>query len=311
MKKNRLVILLFILTLLALLVVVYVVVSPKLKKAGNTATEVTTAMLADYVSADMTALSYTNGGETLSFVYDGIWYLDGDRDFPVKQDKLASMSSAISVIPMARKFNANEVSDADSGLQNPAYTISASYKDSSKVTYHVGNFNSFNNNYYFSIDGDGSVYMIPSGLTACFDYTLLKLAAFDTLPTLTVDAIKSYDVVNAVTSFNITDAGLLEKLTALYFNECVAYKPDSKTLDSLGLGVTAPTMTVHYTVVKGIAADESSVSATAGVPVDYDMTFHVGSLCENDDTLRYVQYNDSPIIYSMDAKTMETLLQMG
>jgi hypothetical protein len=259
----------------------------------------------------MTALTYTNGGETLSFVYDGIWYLDGDRDFPVNQEKLAAMSTAISVIPMVRKFDANEVSDTDSGLLNPAYIISASYKDGSKVTYHVGNYNSFNDNYYFSIDGDDSVYMISSGLTACFDYTLLKLAAFDKLPTLTVDAIKSYDVVNPVTSFNITDAGLLEKLTALYFDECVAYKPDSKTLDSLGLGSSAPTMTVHYTVVKGIATDESSVSSTAGVPVDYDMTFRVGSLSENDDTLRYVQYNDSPLIYTMDAETMETLLQMG
>ena len=152
--------------------------------------------------------------------------------------------------------------------------------------------------------------MIASGLTGYFDYTLLELAAFDELPRLTVDAIKSYDVVNPVTSFNVIDADLLEKLTALYFNECVAYKPDAEMIENFGLGTTSPTITVHYTVVKNIATEEGSVSSTAGIPVDYDMTFRVGSLVEGDDTLRYVMFNDSPLIYTMDSDTMEALLKI-
>lgn len=309
MKKNRPAILLFILTLTALLIVVYAVVSPKLNKA-DAVTEETTVMLANFKPADMTALTYTKGDQTLSFVYDSIWYLESDRGFPLNQETVSGMASVISAIPMSRSFNAGEVSETDSGLSNPGYTITASYSDGTEKTYRIGNYNSFNSNYYFSVEGDDNIYMIASGLTGYFDYTLLGLAAFDELPKLTVDAIKSYDVVNAVTSFNVTDTDLLEKLTAIYFNECVAYKPDAEMIDNFGLGTTAPTMTVHYTVVKVIATEESSVSATAGVPVNYDMTFRVGSLVEGDDTLRYVMFNDSPLIYTMDSDTMEALLKM-
>lgn len=309
MKKNRPAILLFILTLTAMLIVVYAVVSPKLNKA-DAVTEETTVMLANFKPADMTALSYTKGDQTLSFVYDNIWYLESDRGFPLNQETVSGMSSAISAIPMSRIFKAGEVSETDSGLSDPGYIITASYSDGTEKTYRIGNYNSFNSNYYFSVEGDVNIYMIASGLTAYFDYTLLGLAAFDELPKLTVDAIKSYDVVNSVTSFNVTDADLLEKLTALSFNECVAYKPDAEMIDNFGLGAGAPVMTVHYTVVKVIATEESSVSATAGVPVNYDMTFRVGSLVEGDDTLRYVMFNDSPLIYTMDSDTMEALLKM-
>ncbi len=309
MKKNRPAILFFILALTALLIVVYAIVSPKLNKPDPISEE-TTVMLANFKPADMTALTYTRGDRTLSFVYDNIWYLESDRGFPLKQETVSGMSSVISVIPMSRSFKAGEVSETDSGLSNPEYSITVSYSDGTKNTYKIGNYNSFNSNYYFSVEGDDNVYMIASGLTGYFDYTLLDLAAFDELPRLTVDAIKSYDVVNTVTSFNVTDTALLEKLTALYFNDCVAYKPDAGMMDEFGLASSAPTITVHYTVVKNIATEEGSVSSTAGIPVDYDMTFRVGSLVEGDDTLRYVMFNDSPLIYTMDSDTMEALLKI-
>ncbi|MDD4773504.1 MAG: DUF4340 domain-containing protein [Eubacteriales bacterium] len=309
MKKNRPAILFFIIALTALLIVIYAVAAPKMRQP-DAVTEETTVMLADFKPADITALAYTKENLTLSFVYDNIWYLEDDRGFPLDQEKVSGMSGAISSIPMSRSFAAGEISESDSGLANPAYTIVVSYAGGTNITYHIGNYNSFNNNYYFSIEGDDSVYMIASGLSVYFDYTLLELAVFDTLPTLTVDAISSYDVVNPVTSFNVTDSDMLEKLTALYFDDCVAYKPDAQTLESFGLSDSAPAMTVHYTLVQVIATEDGSITSTAGIPVDYDMTFRVGSRVENDDTLRYVMYNDSPLIYTMDAATLETLLKI-
>lgn len=310
MKKNRPAILLFVLALTALLVVIYALAAPKMNRQ-DAVTEETTVMLANFKPADMTGLTYTRGEETLSFIYDDLWYLKDDRGFPLDQQKVSGMNSAISAIPMARSFEAEEISEADSGLTDPAYTIKVSYSDGTEKSYQIGNYNSFNSNYYFSVEGDDKIYMIASGLTGYFDYSLLELAAFDELPKLTVDAIKSYDVVNTVSSFNVTDTKMLEKLTALYFYDCAAYKPDEQTLEKFGLGASAPSMTIHYTVVKGIATEESSVTSTAGIPVDYDMTFRVGSPVEGDDTLRYVMFNESPLIYTMDAGTMEELLMMN
>lgn len=307
MKKNRPAILLFMLSLLALLIVIYVTVSPKLRDDGAV-TEETDALLADFKPGDMTAMTYTNGEATISLVYDGLWYLDGDRQFPVRQERASAMSSAASRITMKRKFEPGEVSDEDTGLNDPAYTITVSYKSGDRKTYYIGNYNSFNGCYYFAVDGDDSVYMIPSGLSSAFDYSLLELAEYDKLPKLAVGDIKSYDVVKPAASYNVTDTEMLEKITALYFDDCVAYKPDEDLLESYGLGSGAPTITVHYTVVKNIATEESSVSQTAGIPVDYDMTFTVGSVSEDDDTVRYVRFNDSPLIYTMDADTMEQLL---
>ena len=309
MKKNRPAILFFIIALAALFIVIYAITAPKMKQP-DAVTEETTVMLADFKPADMTALTYTKENRTLSFAYDNIWYLEDDRDFPLDQEKISGMSSAISSVPMTRSFGAEEISQSDSGLAEPAYTIAVLYSDGTNITYHIGNYNSFNNNYYFSIEGDDSIYMIASGLSVFFDYTLLELAVFDPLPNLTVDAISSYDVVNPVTSFNVTDSDMLEKLTALYFDDCIAYKPDAQTLESFGLNDSAPAMTVHYTLVQGIATEEGSITSTAGIPVDYDMTFRVGSRVENDDTLRYVIFNDSPLIYTMDAATLETLLRI-
>ncbi len=309
MKKNRPAVLFFITALAVLLIVVYAVVSPKMKQ-NDAVTEETTVMLADYKPADMTALSYVKGDQTVPLVYDSLWYLEGDRDFPVNQEKAAAMAAAISAVPMSRSFAPGEVSEEDSGLSDPDYTVSVSYSDGTAKTYHIGKYNSFNNNYYFSIEGDETVYMIASGLTSYFDDTLLELAAFDELPKLTVDAIKGCEVVSTLTSFSVTEPELLEKLTALYFDGCVAYKPDAAMIEQFGLGSSAPAITVHYTVVKGIATEESSVTSTAGVPVNYDMTFRVGSPAEGDDTLRYVMFNDSPLIYTMDSETLEMLLKI-
>lgn len=310
MKKNRAAVLIAVLSALALLIAVYALLAPKLGSLGNSETAAETEMLASYDSANIKTLSYTHGGETVSLIYDDIWYIDGDRGFPLNQNLASAMGKAISSIPIERKFTPDEISRSDTGLDKPDYTISVSYKDGTEKTYKIGAYNSFNNNYYFAVEGDDSIYMIPAGLNSSFNYTFLKLASFDTLPTLAETDIKSYDIVKDGQTVNITDSDLLKKLTALYFVDCAAYKPDQALLDSFGLGENAPSIVVHYSQKKAVANEETSISSTAGVTVDYDMTFTVGSLCEGDDTLRYVRYNDSPLVYAMSASTMEALLQM-
>lgn len=210
MKKNKGAKLLFVFALLALLIVVYVVLIPKLQPEQTVETEAETEVIADYKTDDLTELSYTYAPNdiSLSFRYKSTnftWYLDGDENFPVDQTTLNAMATAVVSISADRKLGSDEISRADAGLDAPDYTITAKYGNNT-FTYYIGAYNSFTKSYYFAVDGDDSIYMIPSGLQSNFQYELLGLAAYETIPTFTTDTVSGYDVVTTMLSYTIDDA---------------------------------------------------------------------------------------------------------
>lgn len=314
MKKNRGIVLIITFAVLALLLLVYFVLVPKMNPDEiPLETTAETHVISNHERKDITAFSYKINGENLAFTYEdrtGYWRWSGDRDFPLNQTTVAGIAEAIAYIPATRVLEAGEISIADAGLEEPAYTFSVTYSDGSYSTYHIGNFNNFNNSNYFMTEGDDRLYMISSGLESYFTMDLYDLAAEPTIATnaLSVDKISGYDVVDSVSSKTVTDPALLEELLYLYVFDAVDFKPTEEELKEYGLDSGAATITVHYTVTKEFNNEQGSISSTAGVEAAYDMIIKVGVLSEGNDSQRYVLIDDNPLVYRMNADTLEKLI---
>ena len=312
-KNNKAIALIAVFALLAILIAVYVLVLPKMQPEEEEQVTETRIPLADFKTADMRSITYSyEGEEEIALLYDSrssTWYAAHDRDFPIKQEHTTAMAEVAAVISATRSFESGEITDSDGGFENPALKLSVTYASGAEFKYSVGAFNPFNGSYYFRIEGDERTYMIPAGLTAKFNYVLYELVQYDTIPVMPEEAISSYDVVQSMLTKTVTDKELIAEIPYLYFTNCIDFKPDGEALDNYGLGGSATTIVVHYSETKTVTNEEGSLSPTTSVTVNYDITFRVGALCETDDTLRYVMYEDSPLVYLMRTDSFDLLIK--
>lgn len=250
------------------------------KKAAEEAAELaaqnTTIMLAQYDAANTKSISYSkDGADFLTFhVKNGAWVYEGDENFPLNQQIVGSMASAMASVAAER---AVEDVDKDAyGLSDPAYVITVEYNDGVSHVYTIGSYNSFTGGYYFTMDGD--CYMISSGLIPYFDYELNDLLALDTIP---VSEWQDVGYVNSVTvtkdgkSTEITDeAGMTEalgKLGALSLTICQDYYADETEKAAYGMdGSNAVTVKYKKAVT---STDEAGNQSVNYLETSYTFTF--------------------------------------
>ena len=254
-KKNKFLPMIVLAVLLgALIIGTYVLSSANDKKAAEEAAELAaenaSIMLAEYDAANTTSVSYSkDGAEFLTFlVKNGAWVYKEDETFPLNQQIVGSMASALS--SMAAERTVEDVDKDAFGLTDPAYVIKVEYTDGASHVYTIGNYNSFTGGYYFTMDGD--CYMIASGLIPYFDYELNDLLALDTIP---VSEWQDVGYVNSVTvtrdgvSAEITDemgmTDALEKLGALSLTICEDYHADDSEKAAYGMD-GSDSVTVKY-----------------------------------------------------------------
>ena len=311
-KSKRPATLFLLLGILVIVIVAYVIVTPLMNKTEEVEeTEEESIMIAEFDDDDLVSIEFTYDGETLKFNYKSktyTWVLDGDDDFSVDQEKLAYMANCITNLPASRVLEEGEISLEDAGLDEPQLDVTADYGDYS-YTYHLGDYNSFSQLYYFNVDNDSNVYMIPSGMLSYFSYTKLDLLSQDEIPTLSASTVKSYTLTKpdgeVVTYDSETNRGYL---SSVYIASTEAYKPDDETLTYYLLDDTnASLLTIPYTVTTTVQDDDSSVAA-ASVSKDYTLTIRIGGLCDDDDSKRYVMINDSPVVYRMSTSILESVM---
>jgi len=184
-RKNKFIPLIVLIVILAALMIGYsVLASANDRREAEQLAEEEAAnavtLIAEYDYTTVTELSYqAKGSDPITFTQSaGVWAYTGDAHFPLNQTIPAQMAYAISTIAVEAVITEGEA--ADYGLDDPAYTIRVSYADGNAHTYKIGDYNSFNASYYFSMDG--SLYMVAEGLLPYFQYELNDLLALDTLP---------------------------------------------------------------------------------------------------------------------------------
>lgn len=205
-------------------------------------------------------------GDMTFLLRDGSWVYEGDPDFPLSQQKLADMKTALEGLEAARVLTAPGAL-AQYGLEPAQAVVTTGGK-----TLSIGTNTAMSGGRYFSM-GDGKVYITQEDILTPFQYDLLGLAQMETAPrmerlesvTLTRADGTGWTIRNrqgehlaysdSILWFLDTPSGpraldteqtesLFRKATDLEFTGCAAFKPTD--LAALGLDKPTLTVTVQY-----------------------------------------------------------------
>ncbi|MBQ8512832.1 MAG: DUF4340 domain-containing protein [Clostridia bacterium] len=310
-KKNKYLPMIVLAAILAVLVIGTSVLSAaNEKKAAEEAAELaasqnTSILLAEYDASTTKSISYSREGEEfLTFLAEnGAWVYEGDREFPLNQETVGYMASALS--SMAAIRTVDEVDKDAYGLTDPAYVIKVEYTDGTSHVYNIGAYNSFTGGYYFTMDGD--CYLISSGLIPYFDYALEDLLALDTIPVSEwqdIGYVSSVTVTKDGVSNEITDeAGMteaLEKLGGVSLTICEDYSASAEEKASYGIDGTNSVSVKYKKAVT--STDANGNESTNYLETTY--TFDIGSA----DGAYYGGPAKSGIVYSLTADAVDALL---
>lgn len=306
-KKNKFLPMIVLAVILAALVVgTSLLSSANAKKAAEEAerlaAENASIMLAQYDAATTKSVSYSRNGEDfLTFhAANGAWVYEADPNFPLNQQIVGSMASALS--SMAAERTVEDVDKEAFGLNDPAYVITVEYTDGTSHVYTIGSYNSFTGGYYFTMDGD--CYMISSGLIPYFDYSLNDLLALDTIPVSDwqdIGYVTSVTVTKDGASNEITDeAGITEvlgRLGSIPLSICEDYYADDSEKAAYGLdGSDAVTVKYKKAVT---TTNESGASSTNYLETTYTLIFGENNL---------VSPAKSKIVYQLNETAADELL---
>lgn len=135
------------------------------------------------VAEDLTGLSWTANDTTFDLTHDGgAWQRTDDPAFPMDQNKTQAMADDLLALTATRKIE-DVTSHADYGLAEPAFTVTARWKDGTETTYAMGDDTPFADGYYLLLSGQNTViYTIEDDLSDIFDTTMNALAVLETIP---------------------------------------------------------------------------------------------------------------------------------
>lgn len=252
----------------------------------------------DTDAAQINTFSFNTGEKTLSFEKeDGSWYYTDDRDFPLDQDKAEGIAEKISGITADRELK-NGDSHAAYGLDEPSYTFAYTDVNGNSVKIEFGNMTG--DDYYAAVDGEETVYTVPSSTVDAMDYSLDDLAVLDEYP-----SIGSGNLLRET----ITRSG--ETLT--YDSEDEDQEKDIAAVAG-GLGAVELSEAADYSVEDGnlgkYGLDKTSRITVEAVYSENDkektLTLYIGD--EDGDGNRYVMINDSRIVYLISDKVCQNIL---
>ncbi len=285
---------------------------------GEKKTEDTSAVLSSVSEADITKISWTYNGETLSFTRAGsAWAYDGDADFPASQTALDGMASQLKEVKASQAIL---ISDnlADYGLAEPALLVEFQAAGNT-YSYAFGNKNDVSGEYYALFNGDKTkVYALGSALPEAFKKELYDVLAFETIPdlsravSLTVESEGrtrslvyvadakdlsysseyKYFYYDEASCLPVSDKKFSDKvgvLSNLVLSECASYKATDEDLARYGLDRPAVRAVAEYT-------DSDGVSAS----ITFSFGAYKGDSC-------YMRMNDSRMVYLVKASAEDEL----
>lgn len=128
-------------------------------------------------SSTVTALSWVNGEETLSFHKDGEnWVYDKDDAFPVDADKIENLLNIFNEFGVSYVIEDVE-NYADYGLEDPTCTINIK-ADGEEYQVLLGGFSKMDEQRYVSI-GDGKAYLVQTDPYDSFNIALKDMILND------------------------------------------------------------------------------------------------------------------------------------
>lgn len=307
-----------------------------IKNSGEVILEVSTE--------DVTAVSWKNTSDALSFHKGEAWTYDADEAFPVDEEKINELLQQFESFGVS--FIIEEVEDfAQYGLDDPVAAITI---ETSDTTYEIllGDYSTMDSERYVSI-GDGNVYLAVNDPLDVFDATLSEVIKHDTVPTMeTVNRIEfsgsesyeiAYEAENNKTyceddvyfteqngSSQPLDTDLVEDylqtITSMELSEYMTYNATEEELETYGLDDPELTVSIEYTCVDDATEEEVidtfvlSISREPAQKVNSDNTSLEEAVEETEasdseeEIPAYVRIGESGIIYKITSDKYEALM---
>ncbi len=325
-KKNlkRLITLGVLLLVLAGLIVGYFVQKDlNVKKAEEeaAANEQTLTTVFDKGNSIVTGLTFASEKGNLSFSYvNDSWVYDEDNNYPLKQESVASMADAISVIEAVETVK--DVSDDMSqyGMDTPALTVDATFSDGNVKTFLFGAVNTFNECQYLTISGDENLYMINSDVAYPFATDLDTLYQPESFKLLK-DGVSSDEISSIVLNISgavkeISDAEGVEKLYeevySLDLSTWEDYFADGEEMESVyGISVGGDSITVNYTLeTEGENGEKINVPTTYTIYIgaDYESAENEEGDAEGEkETYYFYSFDGSKVVYGAKGEIMDEI----
>lgn len=277
-----------------------------------------------------TSLSYNNGSATLSFSLkeDGVWYWDGDRDFPLDTTAIDAIMAALSPLEPEMTITEGDTLEAY-GLDDDTLHLTAVYEDGTQIQLTFGDQVPEGTNYYALKDGDTeTVYVLSSTIPSKMATAIYDMMALPQLPQLeekdyssvTVQGSQETVVVafegtgqsdgsaassassaeEAAVSWlcdgvDVTDnerlRELISALSALELDACQDFKPTADAVTLWGLDTPAVVVKITY-------------------GTNQLLTLQIGAETLDGDGY-YVRIDDDATIYSISADGLEPILTVA
>lgn len=299
--------LLIFLIILVLLLTIALLIRRRMAAADTAASSADTSQTEQPQSAAFTSLSWTNGDTLLSFSLgeDGVWYWDGDKDFPLDTTVLDRIMGALSPITSVKTITAGDTLSAY-GLADSTLSLTVGYEDETELQLTFGAQAPDSTNYYMlRSDEAGTVYVVSSTIPDAMDTAVYDMMALPSLPAM--DALSAISLSSGGKELLATSAdgitwlcsgqdissseiltSLVDTLSSLTLDRCENFKPSADGLALWGMEAPAVTAEIYF--------DEDQL-----------LTLEIGSQTL-DGSGYYVRVNDDTTIYSIDTYTLEPII---
>lgn len=228
-------------------------------------------------------------GTGMSFVKeDGTWYMADDREIPLDQTYIDAMENTYASLTATRQIDEPDAL-SDYGLDSPAYTVQATDADGNTTTFSVGD--AADEDYYLTVDSaQAPVYTVTSSSVSVLQYDLDALVEKDTMP--------------AIGSGNLLTAEFTEN------GQTTTYSSDDEELTTFGLDeASRTTVTLTYQESSSDSSDSDSGDSEEEDSGSLTYTLYLGS--DSGDGTRYVQVQDSDLVYLVSSDVLNNLLGIG
>lgn len=228
-------------------------------------------------------------GTGMSFVKeDGTWYMADDREIPLDQTYIDAMENTYASLTATRQIDEPDAL-SDYGLDSPAYTVQATDADGNTTTFSVGD--AADEDYYLTVDSaQAPVYTVTSSAVSVLQYDLDTLVEKDAMP--------------AIGSGNLLTAEFTEN------GQTTTYSSDDEELTTFGLDeASRTTVTLTYQESSSDSSDSDSGDSEEEDSGSLTYTLYLGS--DSGDGTRYVQVQDSDLVYLVSSDVLNNLLGIG
>lgn len=138
---------------------------------------------------NISSIRFGNGTDSLLFEKeDDTWYYANDTSFPVNQTILTTAEGYLQQVEASRELTEPDALSSY-GLEEPSDSIYIQDGDGNQVILSIGN--ETGTEYYASVSGDDSVYVIDAIIPSIINYDLYHFLQMDALPSLTSSDIET------------------------------------------------------------------------------------------------------------------------